>query len=70
MRPRDAKTSKDRCALVEDNFPRDPDEWGILLDDDHVSIHMPGGGGWVEIPREQWDALVDWYMRDQPKRSS
>ena len=67
MRPRDAVTHEDRAALAQDNFPPDPDKFGILLDDDHVSIHVPGGGSWVEIPREEWDALVDWYTRDQPK---
>jgi hypothetical protein len=64
MKPYDAKTERDRIGLQRDNFPPKNGVWSILLSGGHVSLHSPEGG-WVEIPRKQFNALVDWYLADQ-----
>lgn len=65
MRPRDVRSEADILRMRSDNFPRNPEKWGILNDIDKVSLHPPQGGGWIEIPRKEFNAIVDWYMRDQ-----
>ena len=70
MRPRDAKTFDQFCELSRDNYPAANDKFSILISDDHVSIHPPNGGGFYRIPRSQFNAIVDWYMRDQPAKKA
>lgn len=65
MTPRDATTLKKILTLKEDNFPREPEKWGILVTEGDVSIHPPHGGGFIRIPRKQFNALIDWYQREQ-----
>ena len=65
MRPYDAKTEDQICKLRRDNYPAESGVWSILIGDDHVSLHQPGGGGFVVIPRDQFNTIVRWYMRDQ-----
>lgn len=66
MKPYDASSEKDRVALLEDNNPSDPDVWSILLGEDEVSLHAPAGeGDYITIPRDEFNAIVDWYMADQ-----
>lgn len=64
-RPYDVKTLDQVCELRRDNYPSEPDVWSIMVSGDKVSLHYPHGGGWVEIPRAQFNTLVRWYMRDQ-----
>ena len=69
MRPYDAKTFEDQFSLQSDNHPQDSTVWSILLSGaDRISLHAPADGqrgAWVEIPRDQFNAIVDWYMKDQ-----
>lgn len=68
-RPYDVTKDSQLLGMESDNFPPEPDKWSILHSGDHVSIHPPRGGGYYTIPRKQFNALVDWYMRDQPTRA-
>lgn len=65
MTPRQATTHKKILKMQEDNFPQDPAKWSILITPTNVSIHRPHGCGHVSVPRKDFDALVDWYQRDQ-----
>lgn len=69
MRPYDATTFEDHLSLKSDNHPQDSTVWSILLSgEDHISLHAPADGqkgAWIEIPRDQFNAIVDWYMKDQ-----
>ena len=66
MRPRDVKRESQIIKLAEDNFPRRSDRWSILLGHDGVSLHPPSGESFfIKIPRGQFNAIVDWYMRPQ-----
>lgn len=62
MKPIDAKTDDEICKLPRDNFPASTGKWTAFLQPHSVSLHQPNGGGWVEIPREQWDVICKWYM--------
>lgn len=64
-RPYDAKTLDDVCDLRRDNYPPENGVWSILITGDAVSLHPPGGGGYTTIPRDQFNTIVRWYMRDQ-----
>ena len=68
MRPYDVKTLQDFLAMESDNHPRDPASWSILNHDNGVSLHAPAHvnrGFIINIPRDQFNAIVDWYMKDQ-----
>lgn len=68
MRPYDVKTEADILAMESDNYPQDHAVWTILNHDNGVSLHAPahvGRGLSVHIPRDQFNAIVDWYMADQ-----
>lgn len=69
MRPRDAKTFEELIALQSDNHPQNSTVWSILLSGgDHITLHAPADGQrgvWIEIPRDQFNTIVDWYMKDQ-----
>jgi hypothetical protein len=59
-------------SLQSDNHPQDDTVWSILILGDRVSLHAPpqaDRGTWVEIPRDQFNAIVDWYVKDQESRS-
>ena len=70
MRPYDVKSDADTLTMESDNFPQDNAVWSILNNADHVSLHPPvsegeGKSWFVIIPRDQFNAIVDWYMADQ-----
>lgn len=67
MTPYDAHRIKEILKLKEDNFPRKTDKFSILLGENTVSIHCPEGGGYVVIPKRQFNKIVDWYLEDQTK---
>jgi hypothetical protein len=69
MRPYDAKSEEDLLAMESDNHPQDSAVWSILHNGDHVSLHSPSPtdrAHFITIPRDQFNAIVDWYMADQP----
>ncbi|MFC6487309.1 hypothetical protein [Nitratireductor sp. GCM10026969] len=65
-RPYDVRDTEELLSMESDNYPQDSGVWSILHHGDTVSIHAPSGGGWVDIPVEQFNEMVDWYMRPQP----
>jgi hypothetical protein len=69
MRPYDVKSEADILKMESDNFPQDSEVWSIMNGDDHVSLHPPrsddGKTSWIQIPRDQFNAMVDWYLADQ-----
>jgi hypothetical protein len=70
MRPYDVKSEEDLLAMESDNHPQDSSVWSIMNNQDHVSLHPPVAAGedkawFVIIPRDQFNAIVDWYMADQ-----
>lgn len=65
MRPYDILDTDQFIGMESDNHPGDADKWSILHNGDHVSIHAPNGDGFVSIPTEQFNAIVDWYITDQ-----
>lgn len=76
MKPCNAKTEAAALKLQRDNYPSDPNKWGVLINFDHVSLHPPssgdGVGRWIEIPTDQFTAIARWFLRDQkpPKRAA
>jgi hypothetical protein len=70
MRPYDVKSESDLLAMESDNHPQDSGAWSIMNGEDHISLHPPVADGeakawFVVIPRDQFNAIVDWYMADQ-----
>lgn len=69
MRPYDTNTEAELLAMECDNFG-DRDKWSILNTADSVSLHPPHPNNsdfaYVMIPKDQFRAIVDWFMRDQP----
>lgn len=68
MRPYDVKSEADQLAMATDNHPQDVHVWSMLNHDDKVSLHPPANSDWigfVEIPRDQFNAMIDWYTLDQ-----
>jgi hypothetical protein len=69
MRPYDVKAEADLLAMETDNFPQDSDVWSIMNSENHISLHPPVDGSGktyiISIPRDQFNAIVDWYMADQ-----
>lgn len=54
--------------MESDNHPIDIRVWSILNHGDKVSFHPPAQSDWVgfiEIPRDQFNTIVDWYVKDQ-----
>ena len=66
MRPYDARTTYQLLKMETDNFPREAEKWSILHNGQNVSLHAPNGDGYISIPVEDFNAIVDWYMADQP----
>lgn len=66
MRPYDTNCEADLIAMESDNFG-DRDKWSILNTADSVSLHPPHPTGfdYILIPKDQFRAIVDWFMRDQ-----
>lgn len=66
MKPIEAQTIEDICQLERDNYPDNNKAWSILMGVKHISLHSPSGeSGWLEIPRDQFDAIVRWYVGEQ-----
>ncbi|WP_262027102.1 hypothetical protein [Microvirga sp. Mcv34] len=65
LRPYDVTDTARFLQMESDNHPQEFGHWSILHNGDHVSLHGPDGG-WIEIPRDQFNAIVDWYMAPQP----
>lgn len=63
--PINAKTETQICKLRRDNYPASGDVWSLLVSVGEVSLHHPEGKGYVSIPRDQFDKIVRWYMRNQ-----
>lgn len=68
MRPYDAKTDDDLISMESDNHPGETGQWSILHNGGHVSLHAPEGRGYISIPRDQFNVIVDWYVANQPQR--
>lgn len=79
LRPRDARTLKQTCALQRDNY--DTKNFWLLLNGGTISspsvtiCRQTAGEApqqAIHIPRRVFDRLVDWYMTPQnvptPKR--
>lgn len=59
------------CRLKTDNYPANPEKWSILLNVDHITLFRPNGeGGYINIPRDQFNIIIDWYNRDQHEPES
>lgn len=56
-RPRDVKRVTEFRRMESDN--NQAYGWSILHNGDHISLHSPKGGTWVEIPKKDFDAIVD-----------
>lgn len=70
MRPYHAKTLDDVAdKLRRDNYPADHGAWSIMVDGSEVTLFPPSGDDrpYYSIPRDQFNVLVRWYMRDQVK---
>lgn len=69
MTPRQAKTFKQICQLQTDN--KDTKEGWIIIDGGNVSLCNQRRGesatGDVKFSRRAFNALIDWYNRDQRK---
>lgn len=68
MRPMDVRTETDILSMKSDNYPNDTQVWSVLNHTDKVTLHPPENSdwvGWVEIPREQFNNIVYWYVKDQ-----
>jgi hypothetical protein len=69
MKPRNAKTFKQICSLATDNHYV-KSGW-IMVDVNRVSLVNQKLGevstGEVEFDRRSFNALIDWYSRDQQK---
>ncbi|TPM39623.1 hypothetical protein [Mesorhizobium sp. B2-3-4] len=69
MKPYDVRSEADLLAMESDNHPQDAGVWSIMNGEDHISLHPPVEGSstyFIRIPRDQFNAIVDWYMADQP----
>lgn len=64
MRPYDVTDTEQLVNMESDNHG-ESGEWSILHNGDRVTLHAPGGGRWVDIPRDQFNSIVDWYMAEQ-----
>lgn len=66
-RPIDARTMKQLCALASDNW--DTKDFWILTDGRQISIGKQKNGSpaeWiVNIPKKDFDKLIEWYTKDQ-----
>lgn len=70
MRPYDAKTDDQVCALRRDNYSTDQ-SW-ILAGGDTVTLSEQGPGEVatqsITLSRREFNKLIGWYMRDQKPR--
>jgi hypothetical protein len=68
MRPYDVSSEEQNLVMESDNHPQDYRVWSILNHSDKVSLHPPANSDWVgfvEIPRAEFNEIVDWYIKDQ-----
>ena len=67
---RSAKTFDELCALHRDNYSTK--HFWISADGHTVSLYEQTSGeapkAEINIPRRQFNALIDFYQRDQPRR--
>lgn len=68
MRPYDVTDVEQFLEMESDNHPRESDKWSILHNGSYVTLHPPKSGSWIEIPRDQFNVIVDWYMANQPTK--
>ena len=71
LRPVDARTFDQICALPRDGF--DGETWWLSLDPDSVTVCQQKSGqastGRVRIPRRDFDGLIAWYTgQPSPRR--
>lgn len=63
--PIQARTFDEVCKLPRDNFPASDRVWNLMLQPENnaVLLIQPNAQGeTIEIPRDQWDVMVKWYM--------
>lgn len=69
-RPYDVTGTSDFLHMESDNTHfMGSEEFSLLHNGKFVSIHGPAIGGrgvWMEIPVEQFNRIVDWYVAPQP----
>jgi hypothetical protein len=66
MRPRDVRRATDIRKLSEDNFT--VGNYWVLVEGTSVVICEQSGPQrkqFLRLPRQTFDALADWYFRDQ-----
>ncbi|MBF9233962.1 hypothetical protein [Microvirga alba] len=68
MRPYDVKDTDEFLQMESDNHPRKPGKWSILHSGRHISLIAPYGERSISIPRDQFNAIVDWYLKPQTVR--
>jgi hypothetical protein len=65
MTPREAETFDQICDLERDNT--EIDDYAILVDEAYVYLNEQRVGesptASIQIPREIFNALIDWYQR-------
>lgn len=69
MRPYDVTSTDQLLDMESDNHPQDPAKWSILHNGEYLTLHAPNGCGFVSIPRDQFNEIVDWYIADQTKKA-
>lgn len=72
MRPRDCKTERDVLTLRRDNYDT-KEGWILCQPDNLVVIQQQRTGenaiGCVELPRGEFNRMVDWWNRNQKPES-
>jgi hypothetical protein len=67
-RPIDARTEKQLCKLLSDNYATK--NYWILHAIDHITICKQSSGSSAEemmqIPRKDFNKLIEWYIKEQP----
>jgi len=67
LSPKDALDNDTICRMESDNFPLNDGGVSIMNNGPSVSLHFKkgDGGGWLEIPKDQFNAIIEWYMKPQ-----
>lgn len=65
LRPYDVTDTEQFLQMESDNHPQDPSQCSILHCGEHVSIFAPFAEQAIQIPRDQFNAIVDWYIKPQ-----
>ncbi|MEN6430777.1 MAG: hypothetical protein ABFC80_08090 [Coriobacteriales bacterium] len=68
MRPRDARTFE-QISSLQSECKETKHYWLMVNEDGTVALREQITGAYVtasmNIPRREWNALVDWYMKEQ-----